>query len=173
MYHSQVTALLLYKGATVDKRDRFGKTALHHACKRGDASAVEVLLCCGADVTAEDASGKDPMQLTLAAKNRQNKALCVELISLKISEISRNENFAENREKYFSIFSDAVSRAAESGDMEILKALTRNFQVPKGAVKREKSEKTVPPLISAVVSKKPETIKVRRKFQVLPISRPF
>jgi Ankyrin repeats (3 copies)/F-box-like len=162
--HSRVITVLLAYGASPNKKDKFGKTPLLHACKRGDFSAVEILINCGANLSIEDASGKNSLQLAMAAK--QNRGLCVELISRKISEISNDENFVQEKAKISAIFFDAVSRASESGDLEILKSLTRNFQALNGGKiealrKPVKSDsKAVPPLINAVISKNSGTIKV-------------
>ena len=163
--HPRILTILLAYGANPNKTDRFGKTALLHACKKGDADAVEILLNCGGDATVEDCSGKNCMQLAIASKKRKSRGLCVELISAKFSEIFRDENAQGVREKIHAIFFEALGSAAEVGDMEILQSLTRNFQIMgDNRVRRPKSGS--PPLISAVIAKKPESIKVSLNFQV-------
>jgi len=62
-----VRALLQENPARRDERDVRGKTPLHVAAKRGDASMVSLLKDVGADVGCEDETGKTPLHY--AAEN--------------------------------------------------------------------------------------------------------
>jgi len=48
-------------GGDVDERDRFGRTALHHATIQGDDQAVAILLQVRADVAARDRDDWTPL----------------------------------------------------------------------------------------------------------------
>lgn len=58
---------LLGNGVLVDKRDRFGRTALGHAANEGKLEAVQFLLTRGADPNASDARGITPLMLAASA----------------------------------------------------------------------------------------------------------
>ncbi len=55
-----VVQLLVRAKASVDLRDRDGRTPLWHAAERGDLPVVEALLASGADPSIEDARGMTP-----------------------------------------------------------------------------------------------------------------
>jgi hypothetical protein len=55
-----LTRLLLRSGASVGRRDAFGKTALHYAATAGDAALAGLLLSAGAEAGAWDAQGTTP-----------------------------------------------------------------------------------------------------------------
>jgi ankyrin repeat protein len=54
----EVVSLLLDKGATVNKKDNFGATALIYASENGQAEVVSLLLAKGAQVDAKTNEGK-------------------------------------------------------------------------------------------------------------------
>ncbi|KAM0248964.1 hypothetical protein ACHAP5_003173 [Fusarium lateritium] len=48
--HQKVLKLLIGNGVDINKRDIFGFSALFHACKKGDAELIKILLDLGADI---------------------------------------------------------------------------------------------------------------------------
>ena len=54
--HLSVTQLLLEKGADIESKDNFGRTALTWAVRNGEEATVQVLLDKGAKVNAKDAA---------------------------------------------------------------------------------------------------------------------
>jgi ankyrin repeat protein len=54
---------LLNKGAEVNARDHYGRTALHQAVTRGQKATVVQLLRSGADITAKDNNGRTALHL--------------------------------------------------------------------------------------------------------------
>ncbi|KAJ1156564.1 hypothetical protein NDU88_009282 [Pleurodeles waltl] len=59
--------LLLERGAAVDARDAWGRTALSHACERGYLDAVRRLVQAGADPELADAWGNTALQYAAVA----------------------------------------------------------------------------------------------------------
>ena len=63
-----VVAMLIQRGAVaVNDRDGDGTTALHIATELGDEAIVSLLLDYGADSSARDSRGKDPLFLAVSA----------------------------------------------------------------------------------------------------------
>ncbi|RYG68883.1 hypothetical protein EON80_10800 [bacterium] len=67
-----IVRALLAKGAKVDERDRYGRTALMLAARLGRASVVRDLLEGGADINAVDVSGRSALMQTITDGRRQN-----------------------------------------------------------------------------------------------------
>lgn len=61
--HNEVVRALLMYGASVDKADKDGITALMYACFHGHADAVQTLLNAGADTSLRNSNGKTAMFL--------------------------------------------------------------------------------------------------------------
>eukprot|EP00438_Fugacium_kawagutii_P020191 Skav207608 [mRNA] locus=scaffold1878:29344:34177:+ [translate_table: standard] len=61
---NSVAELLLKMGATVDGKDREGRTALHCAAHNGNTSVAQILLANGAEVDATDGEG-DPWNVQI------------------------------------------------------------------------------------------------------------
>uniref|UniRef100_A0A0M3I2P5 ANK_REP_REGION domain-containing protein n=1 Tax=Ascaris lumbricoides TaxID=6252 RepID=A0A0M3I2P5_ASCLU len=60
---TELTSLLLSKGANVDAVDYNGSSAAHFACKEGMIDAVNLLAYYKADLCAVDKNGKTPFDL--------------------------------------------------------------------------------------------------------------
>jgi ankyrin repeat protein len=52
--HTEIVQLLLEKGADVNAKNKYGRTALIYATERGYTEIVQLLLEKGADVNAKD-----------------------------------------------------------------------------------------------------------------------
>ncbi|GAC1664058.1 MAG: hypothetical protein NVS9B2_01120 [Steroidobacteraceae bacterium] len=62
---------MLDQETSTEARDEGGRTALMWATLNGRSDAVDVLLKRGADPSAADAQGRTPLQVALAADQRQ------------------------------------------------------------------------------------------------------
>jgi ankyrin repeat protein len=59
--HLELCEFLIARGADVNIRDKYGKTALHWSSQFGYQSIVELLVECGANVNTLDNAGKSPL----------------------------------------------------------------------------------------------------------------
>jgi ankyrin repeat protein len=66
--------LLIAKGATVNRRDGEGQTALHLAANCGHADVVRILINARAAVNATDYSGKTPLDEAVRISNDNETA---------------------------------------------------------------------------------------------------
>eukprot|EP00045_Choanoeca_perplexa_P005937 m.49900 g.49900 ORF g.49900 m.49900 type:complete len:336 (+) comp13375_c0_seq2:1308-2315(+) len=67
-FHSAMRVLLNHPGCDINVQDNLGDTCLHHACRKGDWRAVEILLNHGARLDLQNHKGETPDQ---AASNRK------------------------------------------------------------------------------------------------------
>lgn len=67
----QIMDLLLDHRAEVERRDRFGDTALHWAALSGQAGAVKRLLAAHAAIDARNGQGMTPLMLAIGANRRE------------------------------------------------------------------------------------------------------
>ena len=58
---TDVIRLLLQKGADVNKRDRFGRTPVHHAARDNSTEAIAMLIEHGASINITDDEGDTPV----------------------------------------------------------------------------------------------------------------
>jgi len=69
--HEEIIAFLLEKKADVNKKDKFGATALHMASLKGNVAIVKLLLSHGADINIASNNGKVPMQMAFEAEQTE------------------------------------------------------------------------------------------------------
>lgn len=90
--------LLLERGAAVDARDAWGRTALSHACERGYLDAVRRLVQAGADPEVPDAWDNTALQYAAVAGNAPVAAFLVRafkrLGGLDVHRVNRAGNSA-------------------------------------------------------------------------------
>lgn len=60
--NKQKAILLIKKGADINAKDRYGKTALHNASQWGKPETVQLLIKKGADVNAKSIFGETALQ---------------------------------------------------------------------------------------------------------------
>lgn len=58
---AEVAALLLRRGARIDRTDGFGRTALHYAVNNMNSDVVRLLVRRGASLRQKDANGEAPI----------------------------------------------------------------------------------------------------------------
>ena len=73
-----VTILVHHDPTCISATSSDGSTALHKACARGQILTVQILISCGADVNARDASGQSPADVAAA----QNHPCTTHLVSI-------------------------------------------------------------------------------------------
>lgn len=66
------------------RQDSEGRTALHFACDRGQAQAVELLLANGASLQKQDSDGQSPLHLAVICEHADVIALLVRDLQLII-----------------------------------------------------------------------------------------
>ncbi|CAM9173251.1 unnamed protein product, partial [Phaeothamnion confervicola] len=76
---------LVARGADVNSRDAMGRTALHHAARRGQTEAARRLLGFGAWLMTADNTGNSPLHLAA----RHGHAGCLELLAFHGEETVR------------------------------------------------------------------------------------
>ena len=59
--HSSILALLLEKGADINRKDSNGRTPLHLSVLRNDVRSVDLLVKCGANTEEVDSDGHSPL----------------------------------------------------------------------------------------------------------------
>jgi len=59
-FHAAMRVLLAHPDCDVNVQDNLGDTGLHHACRKGDWRAVEILMNNGADVGLRNQKGETP-----------------------------------------------------------------------------------------------------------------
>ena len=64
-YEANVARLLLDAGAEVDKTDKLGETALHHAAHFGQMDVLQLLVMSGADRRKTNQKGESPIAIAL------------------------------------------------------------------------------------------------------------
>ncbi|OGV39095.1 MAG: hypothetical protein A2020_13445 [Lentisphaerae bacterium GWF2_45_14] len=77
---SDDVAEILKTTTDINKKDQFGRTALHRAVNRGDLEIVEMIIAKGADVNAKDIKGETPLH---AAAWKENEDIIRFLIENK------------------------------------------------------------------------------------------
>jgi hypothetical protein len=86
-FHAAMRVLLGQPGCDVNVQDNLGDTGLHHACRKGDWRAVEILLNNGADVGLQNHKGETPedgassRQLRLAVLTRAARLYPTQLLA--------------------------------------------------------------------------------------------
>jgi len=65
---SKTAAILLDTGLNIDSRNLYGKTPLHYGSSVGNVSVVQLLLEKGADKNAQDVTGRNALDLAMAAE---------------------------------------------------------------------------------------------------------
>ena len=108
-----VISVLIKRGAEVDERGEFGRTALHYACERGYVACIHELMKHGADVEVEESGRTKATPLRMAAYF--NHPDCVKLLIDKYcASINAVDTFGDT----------ALHRAAFKGNLDVIKLLT-------------------------------------------------
>lgn len=106
-----VTEFLLLNGAKVDRKDKLGRTPLHHATIKGHTGQVCQFLKRGANLHDEDDSGQDPLKIAISAAN----ADIVTLLRLaKLNEDMKEDGGNPGDETFNDVFKDFSHMASEN-----------------------------------------------------------
>lgn len=63
---SDITAVLIARGAAIDKPDKYGKTPLHYAVERGSTKSIPLLVKAGASTFKSDKEGRSPLSIAIS-----------------------------------------------------------------------------------------------------------
>ncbi|KAL8597684.1 hypothetical protein ACOMHN_012651 [Nucella lapillus] len=103
---------LLLNNAKLDRRDQDGRTPLHHATLLGKTGQVCQFLKRGADHTAKDNSGQDP--LTIAVETANADIVTLIRLSKLNEEMKESEGFNPGDDTFTDVFRDFSNMASNN-----------------------------------------------------------
>jgi len=117
-----VARVLIELGTPVDATDADGRTALHAACKGGDAAAAISLLELGASTSAVDAAGLTPVQLAEVAAARAQPCPGREAVATATASGAADSSVSRRASRYATLH---VVLGAHETHARLLAACTR------------------------------------------------